>query len=328
MSSSSYPESLGELDFILFTVDGQAICSLGKNIFDHTKLKDMPLFLSGLISGVKSFSQLLEREIKIVTAIGQRQIYQVVISPEYIIEPYSKDIDQILLDRRMGIKSTDEMGWKKEPQRGLCIGFKVIQGPFWTDFPDITQGFQLYFMREIAENFYTAFADQIRNLDLNIDPEKVRKIIGWTGHRPHMEQIDLGHPVFTKKMEATVIFTDNNYSMNIDQYMESKTKSEVMCSTAATLYTGLTHTFGFDENEKKEGWMVIDFGGTDTMGTSLFVFGKESEKHGTKVIILAIAVHEKEKYVHGGKGDFSSIMRDLNDRAREIAAGKIRLNVM
>ncbi|MFX0117638.1 MAG: hypothetical protein ACFFB3_24045, partial [Candidatus Hodarchaeota archaeon] len=209
---SNYTEPLGELDYILFTLDGQAICSLGKNIFDHTKLKDMPMFLSGLISGVKSFSQLLEREIKIVTAIGQRQIYQVVISPEYIIEPIDdRGVDQILLDKRMGRGLMDEMGWKKEPQRGLCIGFKVIPGPFWTDFPEI-QGFQLYFLREMAENFYAEFAEQIRNLDFNFDSNKVRKIIGWTGLRPPMEHIDLGHPVFTKKMEATVIFTDNNYS--------------------------------------------------------------------------------------------------------------------
>ncbi|MFQ6123330.1 MAG: hypothetical protein ACE5R6_01805 [Candidatus Heimdallarchaeota archaeon] len=326
---SSYTEPMGELDTIIFALDGQAICSLGKNIFDQAKLKDMPMFLSGLISGIKSFSQLLERDIKIVTAIGTRQIIQVIISPEYVIEPIS-NIDQILLDKRMGIKSTDEMGWKQEPQRGLCIGFKVIQGPFWIDYPDITQGFQLYFLREMAENFFSAFADQIRNFDFNFDPGRVRKIIGWTGMRPPFEQIDLGHPVFKKKMEATVIFTDNNYIINIDRYLESKMKSEAMCSTAATLYTGLTHTFGFDENVRKEGWMVIDFfGGTDAMGSSLFVFGKEkeSEKNGTEVI-LAIAVAEKEKYVHGGKGDFSSIMKDLSDRARKIAAGKMHMNVI
>ncbi|MFX0201100.1 MAG: hypothetical protein ACFFCW_33695 [Candidatus Hodarchaeota archaeon] len=316
---SSYTNPMGELDYILFTLDGQAICSLGKDIFEQTKLKDMPMFLSGLISGVKSFSQVLERDIKIVTAIGQKQIYQVVISPEYVIEPIDdRGVDQILLDKRLGRGWVD--GWKKEPQRGLCIGFKIIPGPFWTDFPDITQGFQLYFLREMAENFYTAFADQIRNLDFNFDLDSVRKIIGWTGLRPPMEQIDLGHPVFTKKMKATVIFTDNNYSIDIDQYLESKMKSEVMCSTAATLYTGLTHTFGFDENEKKEGWMVIDFGGTDTMGSSLFVYGKESYKNEVKIIILAIAVAEKDKYVLGGKGDFSSIMRNLCNRTREIAA--------
>ena len=310
-----------ELDHIIFTLDGQAICSLGKNIFTYTKLEDIQIFLSGLITGVRSFSQLLESELKTVTAIGQKQIFRIVVSPEYFIESRDDiDIEKLLLDKRLGRRLWEETVWKKEPQRGLCIGFKVVQNPFWIDFPDITQGFNLYYLREMAENFYTEFADQIRNYDLNFDLKKVKETINWNGTRSSMTTIDLGHPVFAKNMEATVIFTENNCSINIDwDLVESKMKSEALCSIAATLYTGVNHTFGFAENDKKEGWMVVDFIGTSTMGSSLFVFGKEIEKNGNTVLILAIAVTKKDKYVIGGKGDVSNIMRTLCDKAREIA---------
>ncbi len=57
--------------------------------------------------------------------------------------------------------------------------------------------------------------------------------------------------------------------------------------------------------------------GTETIGSSLFIFGKEHETSGEKAVILTIAVVEKSQYVLGGKGDVSTIMRDLRDKARK-----------
>ncbi len=44
---------LNELDYLIFTVDGQAIYSIGNNIFDASNVKDMPSFLSGLGSSLR-----------------------------------------------------------------------------------------------------------------------------------------------------------------------------------------------------------------------------------------------------------------------------------
>jgi len=309
---------LNELDYLIFTVDGQAIYSIGNNIFNSSNVEDIPTFLSGLVTGVQSFSQLLRSELRIVTAVGQKSIFRIIVSPEYMIEPRDdRDIDKILLERRLGKLLNEEMNWKREPQRGLCLGFEVISRPFWVEFPDVTEGFQLHYMREMAENFFTAFSDQIRKFDFNFDPELMEKTIG-NESRAIRTTIDLGHPVFVKKFEATVIFTDNQFSMNIegDDY-DNPLINEVVSATAATLYTGMNYPFKFSDNETKEGWMVVDFGGTETVGSSLFIYGKEQETSGERAVILTIAVAEKSKYVLGGKGDVSTIMRDLRDKARK-----------
>ena len=169
----------------------------------------------------------------------------------------------------------------------------------------------------MAENFLTAFSDQIRKFDFNFDPELMEKTIG-NESRAIRTTIDLGHPVFVKKFEATVIFTDNQFSMNIegDEY-DNPLINEVVSATAATLYTGMNYPFKFSDNETKEGWMVVDFGGTESVGSSLFIYGKEQETSGERAVILTIAVAEKSKYVLGGKGDVSTIMRDLRDKARK-----------
>ncbi len=111
---------LNELDYLIFTVDGQAIYSIGNNIFNSSNVEDIPTFLSGLVTGVQSFSQLLGSELRIVTAVGQKSIFRIIVSPEYMIEPKDdRDIDKILLERRLGKLLNEEMNWKKEPQRGL-----------------------------------------------------------------------------------------------------------------------------------------------------------------------------------------------------------------
>jgi len=313
---------VGELDHLLFTIDGQAICSLGKDIFTQTTLQEVPTFLSGLITGVRSFSHLLERELQIITVIGKKQITRVLVSPEYVIEPrVENDVDQVLLNRRLGKRVWEEShGVEKEPQRGICIGFQVTDNPFWVvDFPNPSKGFRLFWLREMAENFYTEFAEQIRNFDFNFDDNYVKTTIGWNGAKSTITTIDLGHPVFIQEMEATVIFRDNEFSISFDDGVyESQIKSDVVCSTAATLYTGLNHAFQFVE--EGEGWMIVDFGGKDTIGSSLFVFGKDWEaSNRDKTCILAVAVAKKDKYEFGGQGDLSNIMRTLREKARDKA---------
>ena len=319
-------EILAGLTSVIFTIDGQPVCMLGKDIFESSEFSEPAIFFTGLLQGVRDFSTVFETELKTVTAIGKDFLVKVLLSPTYTIESVvQRDLEDIMLEERLtGKKPMEEMGWKKEDQTGFAIGFEIQKIPFYAEFPDLSRSLELYSLRKIAQIFYTDFADRIKRYDLDIKPHEVMVALQQRIHRIIGQQIiDVGHPVYLQKMELTIV--QENGSLEVEEpskyhkispYLESSTLGAIV----TTIYTSMNALFNFAANPSREGGLIIDFGGPEIIGYSLFSYGKEiletKRDPETKTLILCLMIGEKEKYVLGGKGEIPTIMKELRDKIR------------
>ena len=107
---------LAGLTSVIFTIDGQPICTLGKDIFEASDISEPAIFFTGLLKGVRDFSTVFETELRIVTAIGRDFLVKILLSPTYPIESVvQREIESIVLEERLtGKKPLEQMGWKKE----------------------------------------------------------------------------------------------------------------------------------------------------------------------------------------------------------------------
>ena len=318
---------LAGLVSVIFTVDGQPVCTLGKDIFEASKLEEPAIFFSGLIKGVRDFSSVLETELKTITAIGPDFLVKVLLSPTYTIESnVQRDIESMVLEERLtGKKPLEQMGWKREHQTGFAIGFEILRIPFYSDLPDFSRSLELLTIRKLAQTFYTDFADLIRQYKFDISPHEVITAIKKYRRGLNVPQIvDAGHPVYSRKMEFTAIHNDN--SLVVEDNIEHNSlsphlTSDILGAIVSTIYSSMDSLFGFTANSKK-GDLIIDFGGSDVIGYSLFASGIKTSSLGTekkKTLFLSIIIGEKEKYAMGGKGSTSLIIEELRKKARDRA---------
>jgi len=317
---------LAGLTSIIFTIDGQPICTLGKDLFEASEINEPAIFFTGLLKGVRDFTTVFEMELRTVTAIGKNFLVKVLLSPIYTIESaIQRDIESIMLEERLtGKKPFEQMGWKKEDQTGFAIGFEVQKIPFYEDFPDLSRSLELHTLRKIAQTFYTDFADKIKRFDFDFEPHEVITAIRHRSHRifgPHI--IDVGHPVYLRKMEMTLIQRNDSIEVeetvkdvHLSPYLESNTLGPIV----STIYTSMDAVFNFTGNSNHEGGVIIDFGGPEHIGYSLFSYGKEirATRHEPekKSLVFCLVISEKQKYVIGGKGEIPEIMRELRDKVR------------
>ncbi|MFQ6124713.1 MAG: hypothetical protein ACE5R6_08930 [Candidatus Heimdallarchaeota archaeon] len=209
---------LAGLTSIIFTIDGQPIYTLGKDLFESSEINEPAIFFTGLLKGVRDFSTVFEMELRTITAIGKKFVIKVLLSPIYTIESgLQRDIESIVLEERLtGKKPFEQMGWKKENQTGFAIGFKVQEIPFYDDFPDLSRSLELHSLRKIAQTFYTEFADKIKQFDFNFKSHEVITALRRHSHRIFGPQIiDVGHPVYLRKMEMTLF--QSNGSIEVEE---------------------------------------------------------------------------------------------------------------
>ncbi len=315
---------LAGLVSVIFTVDGQPVCTLGKDIFEASKLEEPAIFFSGLIKGVRDFSTVLETELKTVTAIGPEFLVKVILSPTHTIEStVQRDIESMVLEERLtGKKPLEQMGWKREHQTGFAIGFEILRIPYYSDLPDFSRSLELLTIRKLAQTFYTDFADRIRQYQFDISSHEVITAIKKHRRGFYVPQIvDVGHPVYSRKMEFTAVH--NNNSLVIEDNIEHNSlsphlTSNILGAIVSTIYSSMDSLFGFTANSNK-GDLIIDFGGSDVIGYSLFASGNTISIPGTeqkKTIFLSMMIGEKEKYVMGGKGSISLIVEELRNKVR------------
>jgi len=303
---------LGGLNSVLFTVDGNVICSLGEDIFrDHQERDNAELIFPALLSSLRSFSRLFEMDLKLIITVGHDHIYKVILSPQYLIEKrVQKDPSEVKLAIRLGLGEKPVKSYE-----GFAIGFEVTKNLFYVDFPEVLRGLELHTLREMAEVFFTEFADNILNRDFNFDSNVVKKILGTHGSRRPLF-VDVGHPLYQKGLDATIYFTKDKFSLDIHYEMaDSKIQSDALARIVTTIYTSLNDLLGFGNNPDREGAIIIDFGGLETLGYSLFAFGKQFEEHKKDVLILSIMVGEKEKYFLGGRSEIPDIILGLREKA-------------
>lgn len=301
---------LGRLDSILFTVNGNVVCSLGEGIFrDHLR-EDAELLFPALLTSLRSFSRLFEMDLKMIIAVGRNYVYKVILSPQYLIEKrIQKDPSEVKLAIRLGLGEEPVKSFE-----GFAIGFEVAKNPFYVDFPEVLQGLELHTLREMAEVFFTEFADKIMKQDFNFDYTTVIKTL-----KPHRSRspliVDVGHPHYRKGLDATIYYTMDKLSLDIHYEMEnSNIQSDALARIVTTIYTSLNDLLGFANNSDREGAIIIDFGGFETLGYSLFTFGKQFEEHKKEVLILSIMVGEKEKYFLGGRSEIPEIIHELQEK--------------
>ncbi len=301
---------LGRLDSILFTVNGNVVCSLGEGIFrDHLR-EDAELLLPALLASLRSFSRLFEMDLKMIIAVGRDYVYKVILSPQYLIEKrVQKDPSAVELAIRLGIGDQPVKSYE-----GFAIGFEVNKNPFFVDFPEVLQGLELHTLREMAEVFFTEFSDKILKQDFNFDSTIVKKTLSPHGSRRPLI-IDVGHPRYRKGLDATIHYTMDKLSLDIHYEMEnSNIQSDALARIVTTIYTSLNDLLGFANNPDQEGAIIIDFGGLETLGNSLFTFGKQFEEQDKEVLILNVMVGEKEKYFLGGRSEIPDIIHGLREK--------------
>ncbi len=312
---------LAGLTSIIFTIDGQPICTLGKDLFEASEFNEPVIFFTGLLKGVRDFTTVFEMELRTVTTIGKNFLVKVLLSPIYTIESaVQRDIESIKLEERLtGKKPFEQMGWKKEDQTGFAIGFEVQKIPFYEDFPDLSRSLELHTLSKIAQTFYTDFADKIKRFDFDFDTHEVISALQQRRHRifgPHI--IDVGHPVYLRKMEMTLIQSNSSIeveesvkNVHLSPYLEINTLGSIV----STIYTSMDALFNFTGDPNHEGGLIIDFGGPEHIGYSLFSYGKEiratRDESVRKLLVLCMLISEKQKYVIGGKGEIPEIMREL-----------------
>lgn len=311
----SFEEKDGEppsrrLDSVLFTVNGNVICSIGEGTFrDHLR-EDAELLFPALLSSLRSFSRLFEMDLKMIIAVGRDYVYKVILSPQYLIEKrVQKDPSEVKLATRLGLGEEPVKSYE-----GFAIGFEVTKNPFYVDFPEVLQGLEIHTLREMAEVFFTEFADNILKQDFNFDRTLVRKTLIPHGNRRPLI-VDVGHPRYRKGLDATIYYTMDKLSLDIHYKMEnSNIQIDALARIVTTIYTSLNDLLGFADNPDREGAIIIDFGGLETLGNSLFTFGKQLEEHKKEVLILSIMVGEKEKYFLGGRSEIPDIIHRLREK--------------
>jgi len=302
---------LGSLNYILFTVNGNVVFSLGEDAFRNSLDRDQIDYLfPSLISSLRSFSRLFEMDLKMISTIGHDYIYKMIFSHQYRIEErVQKDPSQVSLAQHLGIE--EKPGKLYE---GFAIGFEVTKNPFFTDFPDILLGLELYSLREIADAFFTEFSDEILKQQFNFDSDDVEKILGMQRSR-NSHIVDIGHPRYQKGLEATIYYTKDRLSMDIHFEMaDSSIQSDALARIVTTIYTSLNELLGFANNPDREGAIIIDFGGLETLGYSLFAFGKHIKEQKMDTLILSIMVGEKEQYYIGGSSEIPGIIHELREK--------------
>lgn len=305
---------LGGLHSVFFTVGGNVIFSLGETIFrEHVDEDTAELLFPALLSSLRSFSQLFEMDLGVIVAVGREYIYKIVLSPQYLIEKrVQKDLHEERLARRLGIREKASKSFE-----GFAIGFEVVKNPFYADFPEVLQGLELHALRELAEAFFTEFNDQILNQDYNFDLPTVRNLLGTQGRR-RSHIVDVGHPVYQKGLDATIYYTRDKLSLDIHYEMaNAEIQSDALARIVTTIYTSLNDMLGFANNPDREGTIIIDFKGLETLGYSLFTFGKQFEEGKKEGVILSIMVGEKESYYLGGRSEIPDIVRDLKDKTQK-----------
>lgn len=301
---------LGRLDSVLFTVNGNVVCSLGEGIFrDHLR-EDAELLFPALLSSLRSFSRLFEMDLKMIIAVGRDYIYKVILSPQYLIEKrVQKDPSEVKLAIRLGLGEEPVKSYE-----GFAIGFEINKNPFYIDFPEVLRGLELHTLREMAEVFFTEFGDKILKQDFNFDSTFVKKTLSPHGSRRPLI-VDVGHPRYQKGLDATIYYTMDKLSLDIHYELEnSNIQSDALARIVTTIYTSLNDLLGFANNPDREGAIIIDFGGLETLGSSLFTFGKQFEEHDKEVLILSIMVGEKEKYFLGGRSEIPDIIYGLREK--------------
>ncbi|MFX0195688.1 MAG: hypothetical protein ACFFCW_06155 [Candidatus Hodarchaeota archaeon] len=315
---------LAGLTSIIFTIDGQPICMLGKDLFESSEFNEPTIFFTGLLKGVRDFTTVFEMELRTVTAIGKKFLVKVLLSPIYTVEStIQRDLESIVLEERLtGKKPFEQMGWKKEDQTGFAIGFEVQKIPFYEDFPDLSRSLELHTLRKIAQTFYTDFADKIKRYDFEFEPHEVVAAIRRRSHRIFGPQIiDAGHPVYLRKMEMTLIQSKGTIDVeetvkdtHLSPYLERDTLGPIV----TTIYTSMDALFNFTDKPNREGGLIIDFGGPGHIGYSLFSYGREiwATKYGPekKTLVLCLMISEKQKYVLGGTGEIPRIMQELREK--------------
>jgi len=317
-------EILAGLTSVIFTIDGQPVCRLGKDIFEASNLNEPVIFFTGLLQGVRDFSMVFETELRTVTAIGKDYLVKVILSPTYTIEStIQRDLESVKLEERLtGKKLLEQMGWTKKDRTGFAIGFEVLKIPFYTDFPDFSRNLELYTIRKLAQTFYTDFADNIRKFDLDISPQDVITAIRKRSRGYFAPQIvDVGHPIYVRRMDTTIIH--NESSLEVEDVIENGKLSPYLTGSAlgaivSTIYTSMDALFNFASGSNQEGDLIIDFGGTENIGYSLFASGvtivEGASGNTKKTLILSVMIAEKEKYVLGGKGEVPTIIEELRNK--------------
>jgi hypothetical protein len=315
---------LAGLTSVIFTIDGQPVCRLGKDIFEASNLNEPAIFFTGLIQGVRDFSTVFETELRTVTAIGQDFLVKVILSPTYTVEStVQRDLESVKLEERLtGKKLLEQMGWTRKDRTGFAIGFEVIKIPYYTDFPDFSRNLELYTIRKLAQTFYTDFADNIRKYDLDISPQEVIKAIRKRGRGYFAPQIvDVGHPIYVRRMETTIIH--NESSLEVEDLIEHSKLSPFLTGNTlgaivSTIYTSMDALFNFASGSNREGDLIIDFGGIENIGYSLFASGvtivEEASGNAQKALIMSVMIGAKEKYVLGGKGEVPTIIEELRTK--------------
>ena len=305
---------LGGLNSVLFTVSGNVIFSLGENIFkNHVGQDTVELLFPPLISSLRSFSQLFEMDLGVIIAVGRDYIYKVVLSPLYLIEKrIQQEPGAASLAKRLGITERQPLSLE-----GFAIGFEVTKNPFLADFPEVLQGLELHIVRELAEAFFTEFNDQILAQNYDFDLATVRTLLGTHGRRQR-HIVDVGHPLYRKGLDATIYYTRDKLSLDIHYEMaNAEIQSDALARVVTTIYTSLNEMLGFANNPDDEGTLIIDFKGLETLGYSLFTFGKQFEEQNKEGLILSIMVGEKESYYLGGRSEIPDIVRELKDKTQK-----------
>jgi hypothetical protein len=302
---------LGGLDYILFTVNGNVVFTLGEDAFLRSLDQDQLDYLfPSLISSLRSFSRLFEMDLKMISTVGHNYIYKMILSSQYRIEErVQKDLSQVRLAQHLGIEERPEKLYE-----GFAIGFEVTRNPFFTDFPEVLLGLELYTLREIADAFFTEFSEEILSQQLHFDAADVEKILGLqTSRNTHF--VDIGHPRYQKGLEATVYYTKDRLSMDIHyELADSSIQSDALARIVTTIYASLNELLGFSNNPDREGAIIIDFGGLETLGYSLFAFGKHIEDQNRDALVLSILVGEKEQYYIGGSSEIPGILHELREK--------------